>query len=249
MEDYYKNLNLENISYIDEEGIVCLEEFRNIPFTLNLQASNLGRIKNLNFKNTGRQKIIKPIESTKRGNYLNVNLKYKGKYTQKGIHQLVAMAFLNHVPNKFDVVVDHKNNNTKDNKLNNLQLLSNRDNIRKHTRETSSKYAGVFFDKWASKYRAVIRINNVLHYLGSHDTEEEAYIEYEKALYDWENLKILPEKPITSSIYKGVSYNKLTSKWEAYVNINKKRKHIGLFDSEENARKGREEYLNSLSNN
>lgn len=40
---------------------------------------------------------------------------------------------------------------------------------------------------------------------------------------------------VSSSIYKGVSFYKNSQKWEAYLNINGKRKRIGYFDSEDDA--------------
>ena len=37
------------------------------------------------------------------------------------------------------------------------------------------------------------------------------------------------------SIYKGVSWHKLGAKWRAQIKVGDKRKHLGLFDSEEEA--------------
>ena len=41
----------------------------------------------------------------------------------------------------------------------------------------------------------------------------------------------------TSSKYKGVSKRKGTRKWESYININGKRKHLGFFHTEKEAAK------------
>lgn len=38
-----------------------------------------------------------------------------------------------------------------------------------------------------------------------------------------------------TSGYKGVSFNKLTNKWEAYIKINNKKIHLGLFNTSEDA--------------
>jgi hypothetical protein len=48
------------------------------------------------------------------------------------IHQLVAMAFLNHKPNGNTIVVDHIDNNKNNNDLLNLRLLSNMENIMRY---------------------------------------------------------------------------------------------------------------------
>jgi hypothetical protein len=59
-----------------------------------------------------------------------------------------------------------------------------------------------------------------------------------------ENLRILNcsqnqrnknKKENCSSKYIGVYWNKLNSKWMAYIRINGKTKHLGLFDNEEDA--------------
>lgn len=42
-------------------------------------------------------------------------------------------------------------------------------------------------------------------------------------------------KRLTSSQYKGVSWNKPARKWSAYVIVNSKQKHLGCFDSEQDA--------------
>lgn len=48
MIEYYKNLSLENLPYINEEGLICWEEFRDIPQYEGLyQVSDLGRVKSL----------------------------------------------------------------------------------------------------------------------------------------------------------------------------------------------------------
>lgn len=38
-----------------------------------------------------------------------------------------------------------------------------------------------------------------------------------------------------SSIYKGVSFNKSCRRWQSYIRVDGKRKHLGLFDCEEDA--------------
>jgi hypothetical protein len=51
-------------------------------------------------------------------------------------------------------------------------------------------------------------------------------------------------KQVTSSKYTGVSWNKPTKKWQAYIRIDGKKHHLGYFESEESAY---EAYLNALS--
>jgi hypothetical protein len=49
-----------------------------------------------------------------------------------------------------------------------------------------------------------------------------------------------------SSKYIGVSWHKTTNKWIASININNKRKHLGLFDNEEEAAERYQIALNEL---
>ena len=62
------------------------------------QVSNLGRVKRLNWNNSGQDKIIGP--RTDRNGYLYVRLKmnYRIKFAQ--VHRLVAQAFIPNPDNK-----------------------------------------------------------------------------------------------------------------------------------------------------
>lgn len=153
------------------------------------QVSNLGNVKSLERKSWNgfswikqKKRILKPSDNGK--GYLMLILSKNGKTKGFTIHQLVAMAFLNHTPSRYKVVVDHINGDTKDNKLTNLQLLSNRDNILKgySNKNLSSKYPGVTFNKRAKKFKATIYVKNKINvYLGYFKVEEEAYSFYLKA--------------------------------------------------------------------
>jgi NUMOD4 motif len=80
------------------------------------QISSLGNVKSLNYRRTKQIKILKPAVSVNIG-YLSVVLskdKIKKTFT---VHVLVAMAFLKHIPNGSNLVVNHidfnkLNNNT-----------------------------------------------------------------------------------------------------------------------------------------
>jgi len=47
------------------------------------------------------------------------------------VHQLVAMHFLNHIPNKHTFVIDHIDGNKLNNNVNNLQIITNHQNLTK----------------------------------------------------------------------------------------------------------------------
>ena len=143
-----------------------LEIWKTVPNYDNYEVSNLGRVKS-NYRN----KILKP---TKGKPYFKVGL-YKDKKQKKFcVHQLVAMAFLNHNPCGYNIVINHKNFNGYDNRLSNLELVTQRENSNKKHLKSSSKYTGVSWYKKYKKWMAYIYINGKLKNLGYYDNEEEA---------------------------------------------------------------------------
>jgi len=101
------------------------------------QVSNKGRVRSLDRviynKNMVSRKIkgivLKPCHDGKK--YLKVVLSKNDKPKTFRIHQLVAMAFLNHTPKGHELVVDHKDNNQSNNRLSNLQLITQKLNSNK----------------------------------------------------------------------------------------------------------------------
>lgn len=139
------------------------------------QVSNLGNVKSIR---KGKEKILsKRITSS---GYVLCSLFKNGVLKQIQEHQLVAMAFLGHKPNGNRIVVDHIDNNKLNNHVDNLQLLSNRENTTKDTKSTN-KYAGAYWRKDVSKWISLIRINGRLKYLGYFKTEYDAHLAYQNA--------------------------------------------------------------------
>lgn len=152
------------------------EIFKNIEDYEGYQISNLGSVKSFRRKTP---KILKPIKN--RGGYLVVDLQSEGKTKTRAIHQLVAITFLNHVPNGRKIIVDHIDNDQSNNKLENLQLITFRENCSKD-KKGSSSYTGVSWDKNRNLWRSSITLNSKHVHLGRFKTEEEAHNEYQKAL-------------------------------------------------------------------
>ena len=159
---------------------VGIETWKDIPGYKNYQVSNLGNVRSLNYRRTGKIKVlIKSINS--RGRY-KVNLSVKGKtFHNTHISILVAKAFLNHKPNGGKIVVDHINNIPTNDKLYNLQVITQRENTTKD-KKGSSKYVGVSWNKSSNKWQSSIYVNGKYKYLGIYKSEQKASQVYQNAL-------------------------------------------------------------------
>lgn len=113
--------------------------------------------------------------------YFFVGLSKNGVKKLFSIHQLIAITFLGHTPNGHVLVVDHINSIKTDNRLCNLQLITNRQNIVKDIKNKTSKYTGVSWSKQSKDWRADIRHNGIRINLGRYKNEiqaSEAYNNY-----------------------------------------------------------------------
>ena len=101
-------------------------------------------------------------------------------------HKLVAVAFLGHKPNGYKEVVDHIDQNPRNNHVSNLRLVTTRQNTSIH-KHNKTGYRGVTLDKKSGRYMARILINGKRKYLGFFNTPKEASDSYEKALREHED--------------------------------------------------------------
>ena len=154
-----------------------------VSYEFKYEISNFGRLKSLNYNNTGKECLMK-LSIGKQGYYViglsdsNKQIKLK---TFK-IHQLVAMAFLGHIPCGYKKVVNHINFNQLDNRVENLEIVTFRENTNKKHIKSSSQYVGVSWNKRDKKWISHISLNNKRFYLGSFKNEYDAHLAYEKAL-------------------------------------------------------------------
>lgn len=112
------------------------------------QISNKGNIRSLGRYVTDSNKVqfingkqLKPFDSGK--GYLKINLCKDGVRKSKFIHRLVCETFLKKYNEKF--VVNHKDFNTANNNLNNLELLTQKENI--HYSLNNGNYGNLFFSQ------------------------------------------------------------------------------------------------------
>ena len=162
------------------------------------QVSNLGRVKSLPKewiiggggvrRHSG--KILKSCSNS--SGYLMVCLCKNSKCKNFWIHQLVAVIFLNHTPCGLKLVVDHINDNKLDNRVENLQIVTQRYNTCKTQGKYSSQYKGVcvYLYKGRKKWRAQIVINKKAKHLGYFTDEYEAHLAYQNALKQVQNERL-----------------------------------------------------------
>ena len=241
MENYYLNLDLQDIIYVNSLGEKCVEKWKDVPnYEGFYQVSDLGRVKSLPMlKNSSRntqktfltnEKILKKSLSK---NYLTVALYSDGKAKSFLVHQLIAITFLKHNPNRKIICVDHINNIKTDNRLINLQLLSPRKN---RIKDSSNKtgYTGV--KKIKNRFQARISFNKKILNLGSFKNLQLANKKYKEALDLIEKGKdishlIKPQSNING--FKGVKKN--LNKFQARINHKGKFYNLGNFDTQEEA--------------
>lgn len=108
------------------------EEWKVLDFIgyYNYAISNWGRVKSLNYKRTGKERLLRTVKDRK--GYLRVVICKDGKRKCLQVHRLVAMAFLPNPDNLPEV--NHKNEDKTDNRVENLEFCTHKYNINWGTR-------------------------------------------------------------------------------------------------------------------
>jgi hypothetical protein len=136
-------------------------------------------VKSLDRKYSKGDFILVPMVDPKKRK--KVNLCKKGKMVQIHIYVLVAMAFLGHVRSgrSSKIVVDHINNDPSDDRLVNLQVITQRENS---TKDQNKKFTGAFYQNQCNKWMSQICIDGKKVHLGLFSTPEEAHKAYKDKL-------------------------------------------------------------------
>lgn len=104
------------------------EIWKSLPNYPGVEISNLGRIKRL--ETQGHPEYIVSEFAKDRDGYCRVNVKRVDKpnhYMSTAVHRLVALAFIPNPENKS--AVNHKNNNRTDNRVENLEWVTPKENV------------------------------------------------------------------------------------------------------------------------
>lgn len=164
------------------------EQWKDIPnYEGYYQVSNLGRVRSLNRVIQTSDGVFRRLNGVLKNqrllqDYYMVDLTKDNKRKSFRTHVLVALAFLDYAEFKNRLVVDHIDNDSKNNNLNNLQLITQRENSSKDRKNKTSRYTGVSFVKRSNKWKAQIYYNQKIHNLGEYKTEYEAHKAYQARL-------------------------------------------------------------------
>jgi hypothetical protein len=95
-------------------------------------------------------------------------------------HQLVWLMFTGNYPTK---IIDHINGIPDDNRIENLRLATNSENLanRGKPKNNTSGYKGVYLHNQTKKWVASIMHQGKKHSLGCYNTPQEAHLAYSKA--------------------------------------------------------------------
>lgn len=80
--------------------------------------------------------------------------------------------------------IDHINGNPLDNRKCNLRFVTARQNQQNQVRLKTSRFPGVYFYKVTKKWKAQIKINGKRKGLGYYEKEEDAFLAYNRAIND-----------------------------------------------------------------
>lgn len=164
---------------MENEIFLEIKDYENL-----YQISNFGNTKSLFKKRPcGKHKNILRVYDevilktfTDKRSYVYVSLTKNGKTIKYLVHRLLAQTFIenkNNLP-----YVNHINGIKNDNRVENLEWVSARENNCHYSnfkKNKTSKYIGVNFDLKTNKWRGQIEFNGKKVHLGYFLTEEEAY--------------------------------------------------------------------------
>lgn len=222
--------------------------------------SNTGKVKSLDrtvLSKNGVPRRLAGVElsqmlNRKEKGYLGVSFSKDGIMRKRYVHQVVAQSFLGHEIDGFNKVIDHIDGDRGNNNVDNLRIVSNRDNNSSCYRDDrhllTSKYTGVSWHKGGQKFRASIVYDGKNIHLGTFDKEIDAHLEYQKALSDIKDNSFDPNiyKRKYTSKYRGVYYLTKRNRWIANIKTGAKNVYVGSFKTEIDAHNAYQDALLKL---
>lgn len=178
---YFKIMEINSELWKDipgYEGIYQVSNFGNVKSLKRTVSNSRYGVQNKN------ERILKLCENTGKRYIVSLRNNSISKVCQ--VHVLVAMAFLGHKPCGHLLVIDHIDGNCKNNNLENIRIVTHRDNTtvcyRKGKFGFSSSYVGVCWDKSRGLWKSAIIINGKNCNLGRFTSEIDASNAYQNKL-------------------------------------------------------------------
>lgn len=130
-EKYFKTKALgdkwkASICYLYSDKSRYDEEWEPIPSFSRYEASTLGRLRSLNYKNSGMVIVLKPAIN-KDGYYCTMLLNDNNKYCSWKVHKFITLAFYGVVPDGLEV--NHIDGVKINNRIDNLEYVTRSENI------------------------------------------------------------------------------------------------------------------------
>lgn len=121
--------------------------------------------------------------------YPTVRLHWHGKKLLFPVHKLVAHAWLAYPNHLKDPVVDHKDGNPKNNRVENLRWVTPRENAANNKRARAGRLTGATFMRDTGRWHARAKIPGTRKNksLGVYDTEQEAHDAYKRYVESLKN--------------------------------------------------------------
>lgn len=192
------------------------------------QASNLGEVKSLDryvaSKTPGSIRHIRGVvlKPKLRNGYLFVDLCRDNKRSSPNIHQIVCLVFMGHTFESFANVINHIDGNKSNNRIDNLEIISQRENVHAYFKKAIAGYRfGACNDN--GRFRSSIYVDGRKYHLGCFEKREDAHAIYSKAealilsgeFKSWYNS--LNKTINFTSKYRGISYSKTRNSWVARI--------------------------------
>ena len=134
----------------------------------------------------GHKRFRKIVENIANANgYCDV--RFKGRNVR--YHRIIWVLLNGDIPAEMDI--DHIDGNRVNNNVNNLRLVTRRENTQNQVKHRNGKLVGCSYVKQHRKWRTQIQVNGKTYHLGRFDTEQEAHDIYKKALEEIEQCEFL----------------------------------------------------------
>jgi hypothetical protein len=146
----------------------------NIAETFEIIDGNLWRKQYINKANRKiPSKLIKSVANSNKG-YCVVS------YNGEGImfHRIVWQLVFGPIPKGLQI--DHINGNKVDNRIENLRLVTNRENCQNYEWHRNGRLPGCYYRTDCNKWQARAKVNGITRHIGLYHTEQEAHEAYKK---------------------------------------------------------------------